>query len=400
MYNVNMQSIGVFFGSRTPEHDVSIITAQLIIAGLKKNGYSVVPVYITKKGIWCVGEELGSFSFFTKSPSESDLKKFSGWNLSLNLDHKITLHQKNGIFSKKYVIDVAFPAVHGEFGEDGTLQGLFEMLGIPYVGCNVPSSAVCMDKVLTKQLYSALGIPTTRFQYFDRAGWLADQSGITALLVNKLKFPMFVKPARLGSSIGISKVANKEELVFGIEVALHYEEKILVEEGVAPVRDLTVAVMGLHELKSSLIQESLFNSKFNSYEDKYIEDGGSQTGKAAQKMQIPALLDAPLTEKIRSLAVLIYKYFECSGIARVDFLYNENTGEYFANEINTLPGTLYHHLWAKSGVSIDELLTKLVEYALERHGTRQKIIRVFDSDIFKNINSNKLSSKLGGGTPS
>lgn len=386
-----MKNIGVFFGSRSPEHDVSIITAQLIIAGLKELGYNVIPVYLTKKGQWLISEKLGEIKFFTHSNPQS-FKNIPKFYLDLASIGQETFKEKS-LIGKKVKIDLAFPAFHGQNGEDGTFQGMCEILNIPYVGCDTASSALAMDKVLTKLLYVAATIPTTNFYNLTKSNW-AKNSVELMKLINSLHWPLIVKPARLGSSIGISKVKTKKDLEFAIEVAFHYDSKIIVEECVENLMDVTCCVIGNDEPIASLLQESVFQSEVFSYEDKYLKEGGAQTGKAKNSIIIPARLDEKTTLEIRKTAVEIYKLFGCSGIARVDFLYDKDAKKWFANEINTLPGTLYHHLWKASGVPFNELLQKLINFAQEKYKKKQNITYTFDSNILTSASSNKL--KLRG----
>lgn len=390
-----MTTIGVFFGSRNPEHDVSIITGQMIMAGLRKLGYEVVPVYLTKSGVWNIGTELGKLKTFTKTGGASTLNDVDNWYLDLELSTKKRkfVFRKKGIIGKNITVDLAFPAFHGQNGEDGTFQGLCELLNVPYVGCDVMSSAITMDKVMTKLLYVAQNIPTTEFVYFTKYDYNVSKANILSGIKEKLLFPVVVKPARLGSSIGIAKAKDQKEMEFAIEVALQYDDKALVEECVEPLMDVTCAILGNNEPAASLLQESVFSSDFFSYDDKYLNDGGAQLGRAKNKLMIPATLDQKTTKAIRDMAVAIYKMVGCSGTARVDFLYNKKTKKYYANEINTLPGTLYHHLWKASGIELPELLTKLVKLAEERYVNKQKITATFESDILKQADSAKLKMK-------
>ncbi|OGE79196.1 MAG: hypothetical protein A2751_04350 [Candidatus Doudnabacteria bacterium RIFCSPHIGHO2_01_FULL_46_14] len=391
------QNIGVFFGSRSPEHDISIITGELIISGLKGLGYIVSAVYIDKKGQWLIGEELGNIKHFTNlTPTLSSRGegKFRQYYLDLEKSNGKLVFKKKGLAGKEIVIDLVFPAFHGANGEDGTAQGLFEMFNVPYVGCNVPSSAVAMDKILTKLFYKAQGIATTEFFNSTVQEWQADRRAVMTGVTSKLKWPMFVKPPLLGSSIGITKVKTEKELENAIDVALHYGNTVLVEEAVENLADITCCVIGNKEPIASLLQESVYTKELLSYEDKYY--GGAQTGKSTKSLVIPAGIDEKITGEIRDLSVRIFKLLGCTGIARFDFLLNRQTGKYFANEINPLPGTVYHHLWEKSGVKLGELLQKLVDCAVEAHKERNQYTTVFDSDILKLAGSAKLKIKKSG----
>ncbi|HLC99745.1 MAG TPA: D-alanine--D-alanine ligase family protein [Patescibacteria group bacterium] len=392
-------NVGVFFGSRSPEHDVSIITAQLIISGLQGLGHAVTPIYINKAGEWLIGPELGKMAIFTDPQKTIDTAKFNKYYLDLEQSHNQLIFRRKGLVGQEIKVEIAFPALHGSFGEDGTIQGFFEMIGIPYVGCDVVSSGIAMDKVLTKQLYLQSGIPTTKFIYFGSEDWGRSAERILHRLKSELQWPVFVKPARLGSSIGIAKVHDVSELKLAIEVALHYDSKILVEESVENLIDATVCVLGNEEAVASLIQESVFEgSKFFTYEEKYLKGGGMQLGKAQNNIFIPARLDEKTSEAIRDLALRIFKAFGCSGIARVDFLYDSKIGKVYANEINPLPGTLYHHLWEKSGLKLGELLDKLLSLAMERHAKRKRITYTFASDVLKKPRSSKLKFRQSAGS--
>jgi len=382
-------TIGVFFGSRNPEHDISIITGELIISELKKLGHAVMPVYIDKKGQWYIDESLGSLKLFTQNQLEKAAAHKRCY-LDLEVSNGRLVFKKKGLAGKEIAIDLAFPALHGQNGEDGTMQGLFEIFNIPYVGCDVPSSAIAMDKVLTKLMYRAYGIPTTEFVSFTGAEWEGGREAIIKTAEKKIGWSMIVKPARLGSSIGIAKAKNKKELETAIEVALKYDDKAIVEKAVENLADITVAVMGHSKPVASLIQEAVIEKDLFTYEEKYLEEGGAQLGNAQKKIVIPARLDAKHTDEIRALAVDIFKKFGCSGIARVDFLYDVAAKQYYANEINPLPGTLYHHLWKAGGVEIGDLLERLIAAAGERHEEKARLMHTFDSDILKFANSVKL----------
>lgn len=386
------KTIGVFFGGKSPEHDVSIITGELIISGLRELGHTAAPVYISKEGEWHIGDALGDIAFFKKP--NNNRAPFRKWYLDLETSTGKILFKKKGISTQTLTVDIAFPAFHGQNGEDGTMQGLFEMLGVPYVGCGVAASAITMDKVLTKLLYERHGLLTTPFVSFTEREWEKNKEAIVADITGRLSFPVFVKPARLGSSVGIGKAGNEGDMRRAIEVALRYDEKVLVEQGIVNMADITCAVLQKKngDLFPSLLQESLFAVGFFSYEDKYLTDGGAQLGNAEGNLVIPARLDEATTKAIQETAIQVFSLFECSGIARVDFLYDKDVNKAYVNEINTLPGTLYHHLFKKSGIELGEVLTTLLETALERQRQKERHIVTFDSDILKRAD---WSAKLG-----
>jgi D-alanine-D-alanine ligase len=387
-------NIGVFFGSRNTEHDISIITGQLIISGLKGLGHNVTPVYITKDGRWLIGEELGNLMNFTNPDKKiEEQPSFSQYFLDLEQSQGKIVFKKKGFGGKSITIDLAFPALHGSFGEDGTIQGLFEMFNLPYVGCGVAASAIAMDKALTKQVCEANNIPTAKFIHFNKTDWEIDKSNILERIKKDLKMPVFVKPVHLGSSIGIAKIKEEKELENKIEVALYYDDKVLVEEGVTNLMDVTCCVIGDDKLETSLLQESVFQADLFDFEEKYLKDGGSQLGKSESGLVIPARLDDNTTKEIQEMAKEVYKALGCSGIARVDFLYDKKTKKIFANEVNPLPGTLYHHLWQKSGKELNVLLTELLDFATKKHQSQKNLTHSFKSSVLTNLNSSKLKSK-------
>ena len=387
------ETIGVFFGSRAPEHDVSIITGTMICAGLKGLGYNVVPVYISKGGEWYIDEALGDVKNY-QDPN-FDPSKYEKWHLDLEASRGKMVLKKKGLTGSSVSIDLAFPAFHGQYGEDGVGMGVFQMFGVPFVGCDHASSALAMDKVTTKLLYQRLGYKTADFVHFLKHEWQGDAESILETIETELSYPLFVKPARLGSSIGIAKVGNRDDLKKAIEVALHYEEKVLVEVGVSNMKDITCALLGDLSPRASVLQDASYGDKFFSYEDKYIVDGGAQFGNAGSNLEIPANVPEDKTNEMQEIAKGIFTAFGCSGTSRVDFLYDTETKEVYVNEINTLPGTLYHHLWEKSGVDLPELLEELLKVARSRHERIKEIESSFASDIL-NQGTGKGGSKLGG----
>jgi D-alanine-D-alanine ligase len=386
--------IGVFFGSRSPEHDISILTAQVVIAGLKKNGHEVLPVYISKKGDWYCSPEMSSIAFFA-DPNKLDdkLKKLPNLNLDLKMSKKLIL-KEDKLFGKEYAIDIAFPCFHGKYGEDGTIQGIFELLNIPFVGCDVASSALAMNKVLTKRICISKNIPTPKFVNFSKFEYISDKAKCFEKAISELKLPVFVKPPTLGSSIGINKVSEWTELENQIDVALYYDTEVLIEEGVPNMVDLTCCVIGHGELISSLIQGSSYTKDFFSYEDKYLKDGGAQTGKDEKSIVIPAPLEDGITTRIQEMSKEVYRTMGCSGIARVDFLFDRETSEFFVNEVNTLPGTIYSHLWEKTGINLSELLEKLLQSAKARYNEVNSVNSIFVSSVLQNATNSKFGGKM------
>jgi D-alanine-D-alanine ligase len=382
------KTIGVIFGGRSAEHDVSIITAHTpIIQSLLATGqFNVQPIYIGKDGSWYSGKAMNDIAFF-KSDLEEKLKKQKQIQLAFNKGLKLII--RSGLSQKSVSVDVVFPAMHGTFGEDGSLMGLLRMAGIPFVGCDIFASAVAMDKTLTKQVISAEGVPVVPFTWFTKNDWAKKKEAIKRD-IGKLKYPLFVKPVHLGSSIAITKVKEALELENAIEVAFHYDDKVLVEEGVENLIEVTLPIMGNDELRLGGIERPLNKTEFFDFNDKYLSGGKKSGGVNNQYSEIPADIDKNLAEQVEEYGRATYRILGCSGIARVDFLIDSASNKVYVNEVNTLPGSLYCHNWRKMGVSDIELVTTLVDLAEERFKNEQKLTRVFSSDILKKSGGGKL----------
>jgi len=280
--------------------------------------------------------------------------------------------------------------MHGTYGEDGSLMGILRMANVPFVGCDLFASAVAMDKVLTKQVVAADGMPVVPYVWFTRAPWKKGAPGYRAKM-RELGWPLFVKPVHLGSSIGISKVKDEQELERAIEVALHYDDKVLVEKGVQNLIEVTLPIMGNDEPRPAECEQPLNKTEFFDFQDKYLSGGkkGGESGVNSQYSQIPAEIEEEMTKKVKDLGVRVYQTLGCSGIARVDFLIDGHTKELFVNEVNTLPGSLYHHNWRKAGVSNMDLVIGLVKLAEERFAAQKDTKYVFQSDILQKVGGPK-----------
>lgn len=329
--------LGIIYGGLSTENEVSINSAKSIIDNIDKDKYEIYKIYIDKKGNW------------------------------YKEDNKI-----DNVFDYLRNLDVIFPVLHGLYGEDGTIEGLFELLGVPYVGCNVLSSSICMDKIYTKMILDKIGIDTAKYIYIkkvkDKYIYINNTfeekelslEEISLLVEDSLSFPVFVKPSRSGSSIGINKAHNKEELIKYIKYASGFDSKILIEENIIG-RELECAILGNDLVEASPIGEILPKGEFYSYNAKYIDD--SET-------LIPNDIDKIVYDKIRSIAVKAYKALDCRGLSRVDFFLEKDTNRIILNEINTMPGfttiSMYPKLWESVGISYKELLDKLINLALEK----------------------------------
>ncbi len=375
------KTVAVIFGGRSAEHDVSIITAFVpVIESLKALGHAPVPVYIAKDGSWYSEPAMQDVQYFKDPAYETRLQSLK--KLELSFDQGLTLVTP-GMFSKRIKIDLVFPAMHGTYGEDGSLMGLLRMAQVPFVGCDIFASAVAMDKVLTKQVASAEGVPVVPYVWFTAHGWEQSKQEFLSR-IQKLSSPWFVKPVHLGSSIGMSVAKTVAELEQAIEVALHYDDKVLVEEVVKHLIEVTLPIMGNDTLTFAHIERPLNKSEFFNFEDKYLS-GGKGSGVNSEYSEVPAKIDPELAAQVLEYGQMTYRALGASGIARVDFLIEGEKGLVYMNEVNTLPGSLYHHNWKKRGVSGVELVSKLMALAEERHAKREGLTHTFQSDILKKM---------------
>jgi D-alanine-D-alanine ligase len=383
-----MKTIAVIFGGRSTEHDVSIVTA---IASIIKpleltKQYQVEPVYIAKDGSWYWDQRLKDIKLYQSGEIEDFMRKAP--KVHLLFDNGLTLVKSSQFAGRKMYkkIDLVFPAMHGTHGEDGELMGLLEMANVAYVGCDMPSSAVTMDKVFAKQVTGSAGIPTTPWRWFYSS--LLPHTNITKT-IEGLKYPLFVKPAHLGSSIGISKVEKESELSNALEVAAHYDNKIIVEQGVQNLIEVTLPIIGNDELTPALLEKPQTQPEdFFDFDTKYIR-GGKKGGKAGGVKgsqgysEIPAPLPKPLYDKAEKVGLDVYRALGCGGIARVDMLIDSKAEKVYFNEVNPLPGSLYAHNWKLAGVSNIDLVSRLVQLAEERWQSKQKINTTFSTNFLK-----------------
>ncbi len=354
--------VGVIFGGRSVEHEVSLVSAASVINALDKSKYEIVPIGIAHTGQWLSSGE--AMKLLTENSSlDHEAEQFI-----LPDPRKQSLVTLNGSSAEKK-IDVVFPVVHGTYAEDGTLQGLLELADLPYVGAGVLGSAVGMDKIVQKDLLRQAKIPTTPTIWFFYDEFRANAKRLTAQMEKTLRYPMFVKPAHSGSSIGISKSHNRKELLEHIEYAAQYNLKILVEKAVPHAREIECAVLGNEKPEASVLGEIVPSNEFYDYDAKYV-DGKSNA-------IIPANLPKPVVKNIQRTALAAYRTLDCSGMARVDFLVVRKTNKIFLNEINTIPGftsiSMYPKLWEATGLSFSRLLDRLIALAVERHEQKKKL---------------------------
>jgi len=384
-----MKTIAVIFGGQSAEHDVSIITALAsVIKPLElAGGFQIEPIYIAKDGSWYWDQRLKDIKMYQTGEIDEFVKKAP--KIHLLFDNGLTLVKSSQFAGRKQYkkIDIVFPAMHGTHGEDGELMGLLEMAGVPYVGCGSAASAIAMDKVLAKQVTQSFGLPSTPWVWL-RAEELSNPSEALKKCAS-LNYPLFVKPARLGSSIGITRVIDKAQLMNALEVAAHYDDKLIVEQGVQNLIEVTLPIIGNQTPKPALLEQPLLKSEdFFDFETKYMQ-GGKKGGKkggakgAQGYSKLPADLPKELYKKAENLGMEVYKVVGCEGIARVDMLINSKTKEVFFNEINPMPGGLYEHNWRAAGTSSVELVRQLVGYAEERFARKQRHNTSFSTNYLK-----------------
>ena len=400
--------VGVLFGGKTVEHEISVISAIQAMGYLNRDKYDVIPIYITKNNEFYVGENIGKIEAYTDI---NNLLKTSQKIIMVNEGGKTQLIKyPQKLFSKPLYdyIDIAFPVVHGTNVEDGTLQGYLKMFNIPYVGCDVLSSAVGMDKYVMKTVLKDNGIPVLDCKCYTANLYDEDSEKVVNEIEAAIGYPVIVKPVNLGSSIGISKAENRSELFDSLDTAFHYATKVLVETAVQNLKEINCSVLGDYETaEASECEEPVSSDKILTFAEKYIGDGSAKGAKGAKggvksspsgskgmatlKRKIPAdITDAQRTE-IREMAVKAFKCLGCNGVSRIDFMMDTKSGNIWLNEINTIPGSLSFYLWEPLGVKYTELLDRMISYALKREREEGNITYSFDSNVLQGVN-------LGGGT--
>ena len=350
--------IGIIFGGRSGEHEVSLVSATAVMNALDREKYDVVPIGITPEGRWISSSRaLGMLK--DKAALDREPEKFL-----VPEPNRRGLVSAEGNGDAPLSLDVVMPLVHGTYGEDGTLQGLLELANIPYVGAGVLASAVGMDKIIQKMIFARAGLPVVRHCWCYSAECRERPSKITRIVEANLRYPVFVKPANTGSSVGISKVHNRAELAPALRLAAEFDRKVIIEQGVKNVREIECSVLGNDAPEASVPGEVIPSNEFYDYDAKYVD------GKSASV--IPARIPAAVARKIRETAVRAYAAIDCAGMARVDFFLTKGKSRIYLNEVNTIPGftaiSMYPKMWAATGLSFGALLDRLIALAMERHG--------------------------------
>ena len=409
--------VGVLFGGKSVEHEISIISALQAIQSMNPKKYDVVPIYVTKNNEFYTGYAVGDIAYYRGDIK--DLLKISQRVLLVNDENRVKLiAYPIKRFSKGYVdyIDVAFPVVHGTNVEDGTLQGFLKMLNIPYVGCDVLSSAVGMDKYVMKTVLKDNGVPVLDCKCYTGNQYDFDNEAVVSEIESAIGYPVIVKPVNLGSSIGISKASDREKLYEALDTAFCYAGKVLVERAVQNLKEINCSVLGdYEEAAASECEEPINADEILSFKDKYLGQsggvgakggakgakggakGGSKgSGMASLSRKIPADITDEQRTTIRTLAVKAFQVLGCSGVSRIDFMMDTKTGEIWLNEINTIPGSLSFYLWEPVGVPYGELLDKMIALALKREREEESITYAFDSNVLQGVSFGGAKGSKGG----
>lgn len=401
--------LGVIFGGKSVEHEISIITGNQAINAVDKEKYEVVPIYISKKGLMYTGNELLDLNNY--KDLKSLLTKVNQITL-VNDGEKINLVRfpakkfKNNILN---TIDVAIPTMHGTNGEDGAIQGFLEILGIPYAGCDILSSSVGMDKIMMRRVLKEAGIPSLDYISFYSLDYIDNPEKVISDVEEKINYPVIVKAGNLGSSVGIKKANDKAKLKEAIEYAIQFSDRVMIERAIEHLREINCSVLGDQiEAEASECEEPFGSDEILSYNDKYISGKGSKSGKiggakttndsqnqgmAALDRKIPADITPERKKEIQDLAIKTFKTLGCSGVSRIDFMIDKDTDELYVNEINTIPGALSFYLWQATDIEFSKEIDKLVELAFKRQRQREDRTYSYDENILAMSGSGKLGTK-------
>ncbi len=377
------KNLVVAFGGVSPEHEVSVLSAMQAIAALKGTEYSIIPLYIGKSGKWFTGEILLDLSSYKNLPKLEELAEPCAFVKDEIGRTQLKQQAVKGLFAKPkaWPVFAVLCAFHGSDGENGSFQGICETFNVPYTGSDVLASSIGMDKVKAKQICVANEIPVTDSLDFFESNWETDQDTILAE-AEIIGYPLIVKPASLGSSIGVSKADTRNELIEAIETAFRYDAHLLVEEAIHPLMEINCSVLGSYEqCTASVCEKPVGSSSTLSFQDKYQSGESAEKGMASADRIIPADISSELTAEIRELAVRTFKTFGAAGVARLDFLVNSKTSKVYFNEINTIPGSFSFYLWEKSDINFTELVRQLIDLAVARHQAKNGRVRSYETNL-------------------
>lgn len=389
---MNMK-VGVLFGGRSVEHEVSIISALQACQFFDREKYDILPIYMTKENTFYIGEEIGKIESYRDGIpallAKSQQVRFVGDKGRLLLERVPAKRFGSSVLDK---VDVVFPIVHGTNVEDGALQGFLKTLGVPFVGCDVLASAVGMDKYVMKMIWKDNGLPVLPCLRTDHKRYLKNSEAFLDRVEAAIGYPVIVKPINLGSSVGIRKAVSREELADALDYAFQFAGRVLVEQAVQNLKEINCSVIGDYEsADASECEEPVSHDRILTYEEKYLSGGGSKQGSksgegmASLSRKIPADITPEEREKVRTLAVEAYQALDCCGLSRIDFMMNSETREIWLNEINTIPGSLAFYLWEPVGVPYKELLSRMIALALKRERENSEISYSFDTNILSGV---------------
>ena len=407
------QNVALIFGGRSPEHEVSIVTAHQVCAALAES-HNVVPIYITKDGEWLTGDALRELAAFTEgslpTAAEFDSVTVAFEGTSAGPDYvrgAFVVHPKRARWFRapeKTVlpVDVVFPAIHGTHGEDGTLQGLLELMNLPYVGSGVVGSASGMDKIVMKAMLRENQLPIVPYVWWTQHQWQTDKARLVENVAATLGYPVFVKPAVSGSSIGVSAVKNSDELVTAVELASQYCHRILVEQAVQNPCEINCAVIGARQVTASVCEQPMTDAAFLTFDDKYIHETATKasdtsphrapSAMAGAERKIPAPISEELTLHVQGLAAQTFQVLDCAGVARIDFLMDADEHVY-VNEINTIPGSFSFYLWEHDGVAFPQLVSQLIDVAFSVHAAKNSLTYSYETNLLSHAGASFASVK-------
>lgn len=376
-------NIAVFFGGRSTEHEISVISANQAMAAIPADKYNVIPVYITKDGRWFTGEALRDVKNYrdTKKLLESCTEVymrpiFGDYNL---------YRAKKKMFGSDVLAtaDVVIPVLHGSNGEDGIFEGVLETIGIPFAGCDTLASANGMDKITMKMILGSCGVPVVPYVWFTDKQWFAQRDALIEEIEKKIGYPVIVKPANLGSSVGIGRAADRQQLIAKVDEAEKYSTRLIVEHMVDNLKEINCSVLGdCDDYATSVCEEPIKSGEILSYQDKYMGGTKGAQGMQASQKRIPADLPEEVSDRIRYLAGETFRVLSCHGVSRVDVIMDQDNGEIYVNEINTIPGSLSFYLWEATGIPFDKLMDRLVALAIKRKREMERKTVSYDQNIF------------------
>lgn len=394
-------SVGVLFGGNSVEHEVSVISASQAMHALNKEKYNVVPIYITKDCKFYTGEALSDIQKYKDIPAL--LRECDEVVLKKGTNCAEIVKAKGGLFGGKViaVCDMFIPVVHGTNVEDGTLQGFLEMLGVPYAGCDVTASALGMDKYAMKCVLRDAGVNVLDAVCFYSREYFKNSDTVVGAIENKLKYPVIVKPVNLGSSVGIKVAKDRDGLIEAIDEAATFSHKVLVERAIEKLREVNCSVLGdYEECEASVLEEPISSGgDILDFKDKYqggSKGDGSTKGMSGSSRKVPAEVTESQEKAIKEMCLTTFKALNCNGVARIDVMIDEATGEIFVNEINTIPGSLSFYLWEAAGVKFDELMDKIIYFAQKRHREREKLSFSYDTNLLSEFGARSLKNGAKG----